>query len=422
MINSKLQKICEAVDEWCVKNNIPYDIVADETDLQGVMIFKRNRNKLLGLIDHISPMVGHEDIHMEMIKVRGGNILSFSLQAISESDITKILSDAGEEREPMNFKERVAAAAVSVVAETEEPETLETKLFQSAKKIVESQRKSATGGMTRANQTSRNRQALTSDVTVGGVEHGASPRAIDLGKKTKSQSSKGTKKGVSKGPETRFENKICLTLGLKPTSTQSNFDNQLFEALDGMATATGAQPGDLFAKFARALQVLGQQMGIGPLQDKLKEQGINWKKSDDGLAIILYVKNATTGSPQPIARITSETLEKPNDFEDQLKNMLDFAKGEAPGTLTQKQNELKDQERAIRDIAQAISPQDQESAVAQQMNTGMQTDPQAAAPVDPQAQAAPQAAAQAVAPKPTAELQQKPVLSAGKMRRRSGLL
>jgi hypothetical protein len=444
MIDPKLKQACTAVDEWCDQHSIPYDIVCDETDLQGFMLFKKDRNALTGLLEHLKPLVAQGDVHLEMRKVRGGNILAFSLKAISEDQIKQILAEAGEEEVAMTFKERISDAFANppeVVQEQEE--SVEPDFMISAKRIAESQRKSATGGMTRSNQTSLQRQQHTNDVTMGGVEQGPSARAASKKKNLtqqravespsnndnplQAQSTKsatnGPTKGATKGSPLRFENRISAALELPIDLRPTDFDQALNETLSGMATATGAQPGELFDKFARALQVLGQQMGIGPLQDQLEQQGIKWKKSTDGMSIILYVQNAQTNAPQPIARITSETLENPRDFEDQLTNMLDFAKGEAPGTLRQKQQELKDQEGAIRDIAQAISPEDQESEVSKQMNQPQS--PVAPAPA-PAPQAAPQAAApeaaavQAASPKPSRQPQ--PVLSAGKIRKRSGLV
>lgn len=144
------------------------------------------------------------------------------------------------------------------------------------------------------------------------------------------------------------------------------FTRHLHEALDGIANPTNTQAPDLFGKFAKALQVLGNQMGVGPLQDALRKQGINWKKSDDGQSIILYIINAQTKAPQPLARISAETLQNPNDFEEQLTTMLDFAKGDAPGSFKQKQKEMQDQQKALRDIAQSVVPD--ENDVQQQMN------------------------------------------------------
>lgn len=158
------------------------------------------------------------------------------------------------------------------------------------------------------------------------------------------------------------------------TSTSINtesLDHKLgivLEALDGLATPTGTQPSELFIKFARALRVLGTKLGLGPLQDVLKSRGIKWKKSDDKTTIIIYVDNAQTGAAQPITRITPEDLDKPNDFEDKLLDMLDFAKGEAPGSFKQKQEMIRKQEQIAREIAKSAVPQDTEQAIPQLMS------------------------------------------------------
>ncbi|MHA1289159.1 MAG: hypothetical protein ACTSPB_17360, partial [Candidatus Thorarchaeota archaeon] len=229
-----------------------------------------------------------------------------------------------------------------------------TDFLESAKSIVgESQYKTPDSGMSRGKKEDTALDSETEIETTGSK---------------KNQSSKG----VSKGTELRYESKVAKAMHLKPGKKKPHeFNYALHEALDGMATETDAQPSVLFKQFARALRVLGQRMGLGPLQDRLKEQGIAWKQSDDGQAIILTIKNATTKADQPIARISHETLSNPGDFEVQLKSMLDFATGDAPGAFAQKETEIADRKKAISDIAKAVQPRDEESEVAQQMNVGM---------------------------------------------------
>jgi len=136
------------------------------------------------------------------------------------------------------------------------------------------------------------------------------------------------------------------------------FEAQLNATLNGMATPTNSQPSELFTKFGNALTAFGDKLGLGPVQNMLKQRGIKYNKSKDGQAIILYVINSITQTPQPIARINADLLEKPGDFETQLLNILDFAKGEAPGTTKQRQEELKNQQTVAREIAQQLQPQD----------------------------------------------------------------
>lgn len=405
MVNPRLKNIGQYIDSWCEGHGIEYSVVCDESDIQGILLFKKDRAIVQQLLHDLDPLIEHEGVHLETTKVRGGTIFAFSVKAISESQLAAILADAGEEMEHMTFTERLADAFSQTVAQdpvSEEVALDEAAFLQSATKIVEGQFKSATQGATRANQTSLQRQRVGSNKTLGGAENPPPAKGHDS---DDPQATTGASQ-PAKGPPTRFENRVADAFELAPIRSRRNFNRQLNETLQGMATPDGAQPGDLFQKFAQSLSVLGQNMGTGPLQDQLKQQGINWKKSDDGQAIVLYVVNAQTKAPQPIARISAETLSKPSDFEAQLLNIMDFAKGDAPGSFKQRQEELQAQEKAVREIAKSLGPQDA-NAIAQQMQQGggMATPgapgatPGApgAMPAAPQQQAAPPAAAQQAA-------------------------
>lgn len=378
MIDPRLNHICKLLDEWCQNNGISYDIVCDETDLQGVMLFKKNLQAVGALLNHLNPAISEGNIHVETKKVRGGTILAFSLEAISESRLNEMIAEAGEELEPMSFVDKINLAFEQPPILQENPteqEKVEEDIdfLESAMEIAEAQYKTPDRGMERGHTKDRR---LSNAPAISGTDR-ATAGADDEGESIgQSQGSKGAtqgSKGVSKGATLRYENRIAKALQIadetKPTPRE--FHYQLHEALDGIATPTGAQPDDLFKTFARALRVLGQRMGLGPLQDRLKAQGISWKQSDDGQAIILTIKNAMTKTDQPIARISHETLQNPTDFEIQLKSMLDFATGDAPGAFQQKEQEVADRKKAIGDIAKAVQPNDQESEVAQQMNAGL---------------------------------------------------
>lgn len=402
MINPRLATVTKALDDWCRSQNIPYDIVCDESDLQGVMLFKKDTVLLAGLLNTLAPVVQEQGVFAQLRKVRGGNILAFSVRAISESTMSRMISDAGEREEPLTFAERVEQAfTITPPITPVEPEPLD--LYTSAQRIAEAQFKSATAGNFRNNQDGRQRQSFTRNTSFGGAEHPASPRGRTKKQEPKKSQVVDSTTGPTTKPPTRFE-------------SRREFYKSLQEALDGIATPTGAQPQDLFSKFSRALKVLGDQLGIGPLQDRLKEQGIKWKKSDDGQSIILFIVNATTKAPQPIARVSAEVLDNPSDFEEQLTHMLDFAQGDAPGAFKQKQDQIKNQERAVRDIAKAVSPQDQEGEVAKQMNAGLtpeQQSAQVAASPKPATGAAPQPAPQSARPtaRPTAQPTTKPTMA-----------
>jgi len=369
VVNQRLLKINEFIDTWCENNGVGYNIVCDEPDLQG-LLFKKDKSTKRLLRD-IDQLIVQEGIHLETVKVRGGIILVFSVKAISESTLIKIMTEAGGNM--TTFAERVANAFLKTTSTHLNKTVLdESDFLESAKKIAEGQFKPAT---TSANRTSLRRQRIA-------THNSDDPQATTGASQP------------SKGPPLRFESLVAHALELMPAKSTEKFSKQLNETLQGMATPDDAQPGDLFAKFAKSLSVLGQNIGTGPLQDQLRKQGINWKKSDDGQAIILYIVNAQTNAPQPIARINAETLAKPSDFETQLLNIMDFAKGDAPGSFKQRQAELQAQEKAVREIAKSLGPQDQ--AIAKQMQDVQQpaAPPQA---VTKQPAAAPQAAVQQAA-------------------------
>lgn len=448
-----------------------FDWVCDEADLQGIMLFRSDPHRL---IRFLHPIVQEGSIHVEYQKVRGGTIVAFSIEAISESRFNDIIAETGEEPVAMTFVDRISSAFTEPPPPIEECsdipsvraamtqlnnpgmhienreqamfkagdlwfnigqaqrdfktrqeftqavgeawDTMQSRFLESAERLaIEAQYKTPDSGTERSRPQDNNPlgdQSIIHDQAAG--------TAVDDEKPRKAQSSKGATHdgahGVSKGTELRYEDKVTNVLCISGTPKEpSDFNLILREALGGIGTETGAQPKDLFKQFSRALRVLGQQMGLGPLQDRLKSQGISWKQSDDGQAIILTIKNATTKADQPIARISHDTLAKPQEFEMQLKSMLDFATGDAPGAFAQKEVEVADRKKAIGDIAKAVMPQDEQGEVAMAMNTtpdnmnaGVGQEQQAA-----QTAAMPkQRAAQPVQP-------QQPVLAAGKEQRRS---
>lgn len=354
MLGKRLNKIREHVETWCREHNIPTSMVCDTAGIQGVKIFEKNKNTLIKLFEGLAPVLKADNVFLDTQKVRGGMILAFSVRALSESEIHNLLARIGETCEPMTFQERISDAFVLPLEEMSSIPT-DNDFELTACKIAEDQYKTASSGATRSNQSSRQRNLHGVTMTHGGI--------IDGKKKTK-----------KKNKQQPFESTIRRIFDDSDSAQPRLFSRQLTEALDGMATPDGAQPGDLFQKFARSLTVLGKQMGIGPLQQQLKKQGINWKKSDDGQAIILFIVNAQTNAPQPIARISAETLAKPNEFEEQLLHMIDFSKGEAPGAFKQHQAEIRAQEKAVRDIARTVNPQDQ-SVINQMAGAGSSAAP-----------------------------------------------
>lgn len=398
MLNPSIKSICEFVDSWCSKHDIPLKYVCDESEFRAIQLYKRDRQLLGKLLDDLKPLVTATGVYLETTKVRGGTILAFSIKAISETTLAALIAEAGEEI--MSFAEKITEVFSQTVAKSVVESTIAEPnqgdfLMTAIKVVDESQYKSPLDALGRS--------------TLERNSHRPSKPAASAGKTTtdkKKSTAIGGDSQAATGPDLRFESRVATTMGSSLPSRRRLFGKQLDETLQGMATPNGAQAGDLFTKFAQALSAMGNNMGTGPLQDQLKKQGINWKKSDDGQSVMLYVVNAQTNAPQAIARISAATLEKPSDFETQLLNIMDFAKGDAPGTFKQRQQELQSQEKAAREIAKQLGPQD-ESSIAQQMQPqapglqGMATPDQG--PVGDQplgAPPAPQAAAtQAAMPK-----------------------
>lgn len=371
MHTERLNKLREHVEQWCADNEIPAASITDTLGIQGIKIYNKDKHALASLLANIEPLLQEDHVYLDIQKVRGGLLLAFSVQALSEQQIDQFINALGEERQTMSLRDKLELELQKPLKldkiQTEISEDTNVSFEELAKRIVEDQYKDSISGMMRSNQTSRQRNLSTVASTYAGKIPGRNQKR--------------------KQKEKKFEE-------------SASFDAALNEALSGMATPTDAQPNDLFNKFGQALQQLGKTMGIGPLQQKLKEKGIEYKKSKDGQAIILYVMNATTKAPQPIARISAETLSKPHDFEEQLLHMIDFSKGEAPGAFKQKQEEMRDQEKAARDIAKSLNPEPEQNDAEQQMQA-----PAAIEPVEPVAPelakpAVPaQAAQQAAAPK-----------------------
>lgn len=239
-IDNKLVAVCHRLDEVCNTNGIKYDIICDESDIQGFKLFTKKSSDVSLIFSKLGAYL--DGVVFEAVKTRGGTIITFSLEAISESKLKELLSNEEDIME-YSLTEKLDMIFNSPIVENQESDSI-------------------------------------------------------------------------------------------------------------------------FQRFATSLAELGRKMGIGPLQDRLKEQGIKWKKSDDGNRIILYIINDTTNAPQPIASIDAESLANQNQFQETLMNMLDYARGKAPGEFKQEQEVIRQQEKLIRDVSK-LATQDNEQEAAQ---------------------------------------------------------
>ena len=372
MINNNLHNVCSALNDWCKNNNVAYDIVCDESDLQGMMLFKTN--KLNSLIRHLKPIMSEEGIHVKRMKVRGGNILAFSLKALSESSVNELVIKAGMELLPMSFKNRIEDAFSNTPANKlkeiveEEPQDLDLKqLYETAKKMAaEDQLKDPTIARGLGKPTMQRAAVnplLHMDINKGG-NAGSDDEDEDDEGEVEDQYKDGTRRrrmGLRRSSVNATENESV-----------KDFDQSLNEALDDMATPTDDQPGDLFGKFAKAINALATELQID-VKGMLEKQGIKAKESDDGLRIILYTISADTNAPVPIHQIDSSLLTDKHQFSEKLKEVIDLAKGQAPGTDKQKQEMMRNQDTAIKDVADAIIPdKEHESPLEQSLKDDLE--------------------------------------------------
>lgn len=321
MTDQRLATVIQAVGEWCNEQDVPYNIVCDGRDLQGVMLYDKHANTPYRLLEDLAAVIRQQGIFTEVNKVRNGSVVAFSIEAISENIMSRMIRRIGRQSTSAGFAEKIdrafyanpEPAQPTVYPVPQEPTQVD--FFESAQRIVQAEEDRP--------RMRRNRRAR--------------PR-------------RAPGRRASRGPVQRR---------LPGCDRWKKFDESLQEALDGLATPDDQQPMDLFKKFAQALKVLGDELGIGPIQDRLQEQGIHWKLSDDKRSIILYVINASTDAPQPVSRVSAETLDEPHEFENELLRMLDFARGQAPGAFEQEQERINDQQKAVSDVAKAAAEKEE---------------------------------------------------------------
>ena len=203
--------------------------------------------------------------------------------------------------------------------------------LKTAQDIVEAQYHSATAGAHRANQSTlqRWRRQLGADITFGGTKH---PSSGSTTAKRRKRKRRKLQEQVTDPTAPTPQN---------PNVTYAQVPNQSIE---------NAPRNILAQKFAAAMAELGHRLGIGQLQDRLRQMGIDWYMTDDGLGIIFYVQS-TDGKQQPIYRINIESLAEKNKFQEYLLGVLDMAKGEPPGSTKQRQDQLRKQEQLTREVA-----------------------------------------------------------------------
>ena len=405
-INAKLRAVYTLVAEWCTARNIKYDIVCDEDNLQGILLFKKDRSHYQPLHNYINSIRGPYNVHCETVRTRAGAVILFSLGSLTEAERTRILRLLPEVSPtiPLTYRDRIVAIFDSTNQHysnnnnnnnnTTTPDTsMRDRLLVSAKHLAEAQRKSPTAAHSRSGANAQFRSSITkghSDGTKstddtapaepsGDTSGGTAQSTTVHGQSTNKATTKAAV-GLTKAEEfTIALDTVLNELDSSPVAGAQVGGN----SLGGMGA--DHQPNDLFERFAQALKVLGARMHLGkPVQDLLKDQGINWKKSEDGQALIFFVQNAATNAPQPIARVGYQTLAKPQEFQVQLAAMLDFAQGKAPGATQQEYEAAQEANKQLRDIATSLAPQDpQKQQVQAAAGVGGGMEPAAPTPAAP---------------------------------------
>ncbi len=337
-MNNPFYDIIEHLQSWSELNNIPISTVVDTSGVHSVKIFSKDKNVIKSLLDDLKNLIVDKDLYLRHQKVRGGVLFTFSRNALSEAEYNYV-SSIGENMDSMSFRDKITKAMNSKHVTDVRPSIIDTRpnkidFDAQAHKINEAQYKTATKGMLRSNQSSLQRET-----------HG-----VDISYSGKKKKGRSVKESWSYNAEPSSKVRLAYRLN---------------EALEGMATSDGLQSSDIFANFSAALKEIGTRTGVGPIQDRLKERGIKYKKSDDGNEIILYVVNDETNAPQPIARISAETISNQTKFQEALQNMIDLSQGQEPGAFESFRIKMQEQEKAVREVAKVLAPQDasQQAAV-----------------------------------------------------------
>lgn len=360
-----IKKAIESVESWCDKSGIRYNVLCGENDVQGIVLFK-SRNDLSDL-QPVLKSLSEGGVYHELNRVRGGTIISLSMRAISEADITILTAEADKVGNLHDKLAGIFEGEITPQKQIAPPVTdLSEALMATAAKIHEDQYKTSTGNL-RLSQSSRPDAYHPDNVgNFGGI------------KKSKMV------KLPPKKDKPKFRSKLTDKIDEALRTVEYK---HVMEALDDMAAEF--QPNDLFQAFGSALQSLGQAMGGRPLQDQLKDRGIKWKTTDDGQAIIFYVINGETKAQQPIGMITADSLQKPNEFQEELTTIIDYVRGEAPGTEKARREQVRDTEKQIRDIATQHSPQQKADQASPQQLAQQQVPPVGNAQVAANKQAVP---------------------------------
>lgn len=134
-----------------------------------------------------------------------------------------------------------------------------------------------------------------------------------------------------------------------------SFDNQLMEALSGIAVPDGSvQPQEGIKMLETALDTK-TRLGV-TLKDALKKQGVTWSKMEPGSHVVVFSKDGDEKW-----RVEPITMSDKKVFEQTVEALWSVANGKAPNARTlerdaaqQKAQELRDNQKEVSDMVDQI--------------------------------------------------------------------
>jgi hypothetical protein len=312
--------LIDLIKAWCAENGVGTSQMITDLDATTLNI---NSD-----IPHVKSVIRRldksKDKQVTIKKVRNGCSLRVNTKGINDEKQTEII---------MNFRDKIEA-------------------------VFEAQYKTNLSPIHRNKK--RNRRGPNKEAPVKEEQYKTYMSPTDGYKKRSTLGSKDPK--VSSAPKINKISAIIRTTEEPENEDEgfiqkiTKFKLKLEEALDGIATKTSVQPQAYFDQFIKALDMFGKEQGMGSIRTKLSGKGIEMARSKDGQSLVLYVINAQTNAKQDIKQVPLSSLENNSKFEEELFNCIDLANGEAPGAFKQRQESLRTQEGAVRDLVSKVGP------------------------------------------------------------------
>ena len=88
-MDGKLHNLMLKLTEWCQHRGIAYDLVADEDDLQGALVFSRYQPALPRLRAFLAPLLARDGLYERAVTTRAGTVLLYALSGLNEGGISE---------------------------------------------------------------------------------------------------------------------------------------------------------------------------------------------------------------------------------------------------------------------------------------------------------------------------------------------